>query len=87
MLLLIDCFCTCTIPGIFAFTAMSTKSSVDYTGTPGSANLSPISQTSPISMSPLSPGTSPLSSEVNSPIAGAVGKDVVRKIHSRRFRE
>ncbi|XP_052097571.1 selenocysteine insertion sequence-binding protein 2-like isoform X1 [Mytilus californianus] len=67
--------------------AMSTKSSIDYTGTPGSANLSPVSQTSPISMSPLSPGTSPLSSEVNSPIAGAVGKDVVKKIHSRRFRE
>ncbi|XP_014779717.1 selenocysteine insertion sequence-binding protein 2-like isoform X1 [Octopus bimaculoides] len=51
--------------------------------TPASADLSPVSQTSPISISPLSSG-------VNSPIAGATEKDVnpaVLKIHSRRFRE
>ncbi|KAJ8311671.1 hypothetical protein KUTeg_011026 [Tegillarca granosa] len=68
--------------------ALSSKGSMDFgAGTPASADLSPISQTSPISMSPLSPGQSPQSSEVNSPIAGVVGKDVIRKIHSRRFRE
>ncbi|XP_059140026.1 uncharacterized protein LOC131928117 [Physella acuta] len=49
-----------------------------------SADLSPISQTSPISMSPASPGNS----GVNSPITGSIGRDpVVMKIHSRRFRE
>ncbi|CAG5125725.1 unnamed protein product, partial [Candidula unifasciata] len=49
-----------------------------------SADFSPISQTSPISMSPASPGNS----GVNSPITGSVGRDpVVMKIHSRRFRE
>ncbi|XP_062573885.1 selenocysteine insertion sequence-binding protein 2-like [Saccostrea cucullata] len=70
--------------------AFSSKGSVvDYTGTgtPASNDLSPISQTSPISMSPLSPGVSPQSSEVNSPIAGTIGKEVRMKIHSRRFRE
>lgn len=72
------------------FVAFSSKGSVvDYigTGTPASNDLSPISQTSPISMSPLSPGVSPQSSEVNSPIAGTIGKEVRMKIHSRRFRE
>ncbi|CAL1533082.1 unnamed protein product [Lymnaea stagnalis] len=49
-----------------------------------SADLSPISQTSPISMSPASPGNS----GVNSPVTGSLGRDpVVMKIHSRRFRE
>ncbi|XP_060080198.1 uncharacterized protein LOC132559585 [Ylistrum balloti] len=68
--------------------AYSFKGSADYGGvTPASNDLSPISQTSPISMSPLSPGASPLSSEVNSPIAGTIGKEAVLKIHSRRFRE
>jgi hypothetical protein len=70
--------------------AVSSKGSVvDYTGvaTPASNDLSPISQTSPISMSPLSPGVSPQNSEVNSPIAGTIGKEVRMKIHSRRFRE
>ncbi|XP_021354906.1 selenocysteine insertion sequence-binding protein 2-like, partial [Mizuhopecten yessoensis] len=68
--------------------AYSFKGSADYgVTTPASNDLSPISQTSPISMSPLSPGASPLSSEVNSPIAGTIGKEAVLKIHSRRFRE
>ncbi|XP_048749684.2 selenocysteine insertion sequence-binding protein 2-like isoform X3 [Ostrea edulis] len=70
--------------------AVSSKGSVvDYTGTgtPASNDLSPISQTSPINMSPLSPGVSPQNSEVNSPIAGTIGKEVRMKIHSRRFRE
>ncbi|KAK3094671.1 hypothetical protein FSP39_004772 [Pinctada imbricata] len=68
---------------------MSIKSMNEYScvGTPASNDLSPISQTSPISMSPLSPGVSPQSSEVNSPIAGIIGKEVRMKIHSRRFRE
>ncbi|KAH9502160.1 hypothetical protein Btru_070284 [Bulinus truncatus] len=49
-----------------------------------SADLSPISQTSPISMSPASPGNS----GVNSPVTGSIGRDpVLMKIHSRRFRE
>lgn len=48
------------------------------------ADLSPISQTSPMSMSPLTPGASPISS----PIAGYLGRDpVLLRIHSRRFRE
>ena len=60
---------------------------------PGSAELSPISQTSPISMSPLTPGGSPLSSGVNSPVAAnAILREtrtssLAMKIHSRRFRE
>ncbi|XP_041355730.1 selenocysteine insertion sequence-binding protein 2-like isoform X2 [Gigantopelta aegis] len=69
---------------------ISSKSSIEMnTGQSTSADLSPISQNSPISMSPLSPGASPLSSEMNSPIAS--GKEHVNpallKIHSRRFRE
>ncbi|RUS71840.1 hypothetical protein EGW08_020403, partial [Elysia chlorotica] len=49
-----------------------------------SADLSPISQTSPISMSPASPGNS----GVCSPSTGSIGRDpVIMKIHSRRFRE
>lgn len=73
----------------------SKTSSQDLTGTctPISADMSPISQTSPISMSPLSPGGSPLSSGVNSPIASnnhlmdERSQNVIMKIHSRRFRE
>ncbi|XP_074661442.1 uncharacterized protein LOC141914067 [Tubulanus polymorphus] len=56
-----------------------------------SNDLSPISQNSPISMSPLSPGSSPLSSGVNSPIASLgmvdMSSSAAMKIHSRRFRE
>ncbi|KAK2167715.1 hypothetical protein LSH36_25g10000 [Paralvinella palmiformis] len=69
----------------------SKTSGVDFVGTPVSAEMSPISQTSPISMSPLS--GSPLSSGVNSPIASntVIGNtqksSVLMKIHSRRFRE
>ncbi|XP_067653114.1 selenocysteine insertion sequence-binding protein 2-like [Haliotis asinina] len=69
---------------------LSSKSSMELgNGASTSADLSPISQTSPISMSPLSPGTSPLSSGVNSPITGGHSKDLkaMMKIHSRRFRE
>ncbi|XP_048251279.1 uncharacterized protein LOC124121959 [Haliotis rufescens] len=68
---------------------LSSKSSMELgNGASTSADLSPISQTSPISMSPLSPGASPLSSGVNSPITGH-SKDLkaMMKIHSRRFRE
>ncbi|GAB1605872.1 Hypothetical predicted protein [Argonauta hians] len=63
--------------------AASVKGDHGGTTTPASADLSPVSQTSPISISPLSSG-------VNSPIAGGTEKDVnpaVLKIHSRRFRE
>ncbi|XP_013409777.1 selenocysteine insertion sequence-binding protein 2-like isoform X3 [Lingula anatina] len=58
-------------------------------GTPASAELSPVSQTSPICISPPSPGGSPLSSGVNSPTVGtkALNSKIVSKIHSRRFRE
>ena len=85
-------------------TGVSSKasSSMDFgTATPASADMSPISQTSPISMSPLS--GSPLSSGINSPIASCLtigvgvgvtgrGKEevdssVLMKIHSRRYRE
>ncbi|CAH1790315.1 unnamed protein product [Owenia fusiformis] len=67
----------------------SKASSMDIDNTSMSAELSPVSQTSPISMSPLSPGGTPASSGVNSPITGAT-KDLnpaLLKIHSRRFRE
>ena len=67
----------------------SRDSSMEFNGTPASAEMSPISQTSPISMSPLS--GSPLSSGINSPIAGngagSMDKSVLMKIHSRRYRE
>ncbi|WAR29952.1 SBP2L-like protein [Mya arenaria] len=56
-------------------------------GTPNSAELSPISQPSPSCMSPLSPGTSPLSSGLTSPMTGSIQHTVKLKIHSRRFRE
>ncbi|XP_045184990.2 uncharacterized protein LOC123542996 isoform X2 [Mercenaria mercenaria] len=56
-------------------------------GTPASAELSPISQQSPSCMSPMSPGASPLSSGVNSPVTGTIQQTVKLKIHSRRFRE
>ena len=67
----------------------SRGSSAEF-GTPASAEMSPISQTSPITMSPLS--GSPLSSGINSPIAGNVvtgsmDRSVLMKIHSRRYRE
>ena len=71
----------------------SKTSSIEPTGscTPMSADMSPISQTSPISMSPLSPGGSPLSSGINSPVAAQASGErrsaVIMKIHSRRFRE
>ena len=54
-------------------------------------DLSPISQTSPIVMSPLS--GSPLHSGFNSPVAnqnavaGNANSSVLSRIHSRRFRE
>ncbi|KAK3705417.1 hypothetical protein RRG08_033996 [Elysia crispata] len=69
--------------------ALSSKSEGTDEGEVGvtaelSADLSPISQTSPISMSPASPGNS----GVSSPSAGSIGRDpVIMKIHSRRFRE
>lgn len=69
--------------------ALSSKSEGTDEGEVGvtaelSADLSPISQTSPISMSPASPGNS----GVSSPSAGSLGRDpVIMKIHSRRFRE
>ncbi|KAK0055783.1 selenocysteine insertion sequence-binding protein 2 [Biomphalaria pfeifferi] len=69
--------------------ALSSKSEVSDGGEESgaaelSADLSPISQTSPISMSPASPGNS----GVNSPVTGSIGRDpVLMKIHSRRFRE
>ena len=76
------------------FLQLGSKSSSAEAGilTPMSAEMSPISQNSPISMSPLSPGGSPLSSGINSPIAsnsmlGERKPQVVMKIHSRRFRE
>ena len=63
---------------------MSSRSVDTDQGVSPGADLSPISQTSPLSMSPLTPGASPL----NSPIAGYLGRDpVVLRIHSRRFRE
>ncbi|KAK7095902.1 uncharacterized protein [Littorina saxatilis] len=63
---------------------MSSRSVDTDQGVSPGADLSPISQTSPISMSPLTPGASPL----NSPIAGYLSRDpVVLRIHSRRFRE
>ena len=70
----------------------SKTSSIEPAGscTPMSADMSPISQTSPISMSPLSPGGSPISSGINSPVAHGGGDRrpaVIMKIHSRRFRE
>ncbi|XP_050404547.1 selenocysteine insertion sequence-binding protein 2-like [Patella vulgata] len=52
-----------------------------------SAELSPISQTSPFSMSPLSPSASPLHSGFNSPIAKDSSNPALLKIHSRRYRE
>ncbi|ESO82987.1 hypothetical protein LOTGIDRAFT_134361, partial [Lottia gigantea] len=52
-----------------------------------SAELSPVSQTSPFSMSPLSPSASPLQSGFNSPIAKDSSNPALLKIHSRRYRE
>lgn len=64
--------------------ALSSRSVDTDQGVSPGADLSPISQTSPLSMSPLTPGASPL----NSPIAGCLSRDpVVLRIHSRRFRE
>lgn len=63
---------------------LSSRSLDTDQGVSPGADLSPISQTSPISMSPLTPGASP----INSPIAGYLSRDpVVLRIHSRRFRE
>jgi len=87
-----SCEYVCNRWMLFPHTAIGSKTSgVDFVGTPVSAEMSPISQTSPISMSPLS--GSPLSSGVNSPIASntVIGNtqksSVLMKIHSRRFRE
>ena len=61
----------------------------EETYTPTSVNMSPISQTSPISMTPFQ--ASPMNSEINSPIAATNAlvsdKSILAKIHSRRFRE
>ncbi|XP_076439076.1 uncharacterized protein LOC143277972 isoform X3 [Babylonia areolata] len=63
---------------------LSSRSLDTDQGVSPGADLSPISQTSPLSMSPLTPGASPISS----PIAGYLSRDpVVLRIHSRRFRE
>lgn len=75
------------------------KASSYGAATPATVDMSPISQTSPVSMSPLS--GSPFASGINSPIAcglaglGIVPKasgddieaSVLMKIHSRRYRE